>query len=940
MASFTDSPIKFNPYISQQPVEAMVKVGMQKEAAYQEGVQKIQTQIDNIAGLDVVRDVDKAYLQSKLNQLGNNLKTVAAGDFSNFQMVNAVGGMTKQLAGDSGVQNAVASTARYRKELGLLQKDVTDGKDNPANTVKFQKQASKWLNSGNVSDSFSASYVPPRDVWAKIKDIAKEVGVDETTAQQLFSTNTDGTPLVGKDNKPIFNNIMVEKTLKGKDAGKILKAFEMGLSPGDYQQLAINGEYQNSGLDSNALKQRILTDSKQQMDFIENKVQDLKVALANESSKNEKDPKTIGNLQDQLEYFQKSLKQSEQSREANLAKADSNPDAVRGSLYTNDYLHTMSKTLSSQDVSTKNTVSPLFEITMKQNEFNRSIQRDKVADAQFRITRQDKLAENAANREDKALDRQDKALEMFLKYGVKTPGLKLPPGTMVGGERLNEAIPDIEKDAIKNVVEEQFSDSVAELNEMNYKLTLKYFENINKKAPGESDAAYSNRMKKAIDQYARGNKEQAADFQTGDVNTFTARFAGKQLQNWSTNPKSVPQEYRGLIEDQSNLAKELDLQSEKIAAVKKEARVIAKAQGLTTMTDKEIKDNIKEATVYIDPRRQPNSPLAGQTIHLSKQDVADFSALHPEIYNTFGGWTVDSDQEKRQELSKKRLTLKYGTGLNILDRQLFDISSVKGELGGSVNTFGRVNPAVAQAGKFINNSDYQKLAKIESDLYLKKGIVKQPTSVALYRGEDKPEDFDARVSSVVDKYNLDGKMLASEGVSTADIQAAILGKDGKAVKIVSYPGIGNNPTTHVLRVTTANKGAVNMTIDDSDYRMLTRSNPPENEATPRVVEKLSFSDTTNSSGTPEGAWWSSKDFVNFKSKTHSLTGDLVKDVSNPNIVHMRVYLHDKRNPSAPPEIITIPEPINTFNEDGSYSNKLDYLPAGLSVQNLEQFRKQ
>ena len=45
----------------------------------------IQSNIDNIAGLDIVRGVDKAYLQSKLNQLGNNLMTVAAGDFSNFE---------------------------------------------------------------------------------------------------------------------------------------------------------------------------------------------------------------------------------------------------------------------------------------------------------------------------------------------------------------------------------------------------------------------------------------------------------------------------------------------------------------------------------------------------------------------------------------------------------------------------------------------------------------------------------------------------------------------------------------------------------------------------------------------------------------------------------------------------------------------------------------
>ena len=101
MASFTDSIPQFNPYVQQLPVEAMVQVGMQKQKQYDEGIQKIQTNIDNIAGLEVTRDVDKAYLQSKLNQLGNDLTTVAAGDFYNFQLVNSVNEMTNQIVRDS-----------------------------------------------------------------------------------------------------------------------------------------------------------------------------------------------------------------------------------------------------------------------------------------------------------------------------------------------------------------------------------------------------------------------------------------------------------------------------------------------------------------------------------------------------------------------------------------------------------------------------------------------------------------------------------------------------------------------------------------------------------------------------------------------------------------------------------------------------------------------
>ena len=100
MASFTDNPQAlgtFNPYVQQLPVDTMVKVGMYKQEQYNQGIQKIQTSIDNIAGLDIVRDADRAYLQSRVNELGNNLKFVAAGDFSDFSLVNSVNGMTGQL---------------------------------------------------------------------------------------------------------------------------------------------------------------------------------------------------------------------------------------------------------------------------------------------------------------------------------------------------------------------------------------------------------------------------------------------------------------------------------------------------------------------------------------------------------------------------------------------------------------------------------------------------------------------------------------------------------------------------------------------------------------------------------------------------------------------------------------------------------------------------
>ena len=158
MASWADKIPTFNPYVQQLPVDAMVKVGMAKQAQYEEGVQKIQTSIDNVAGLDVANDVDKKYLQSKLNSLGNNLKLVAAGDFSNFQLVNSVSGMAKQITKDQNVINAVSSTSWLRKQQAEMEKAISEGKSSQANQWDFGEKANRYLNSTKAGEKFNGRY--------------------------------------------------------------------------------------------------------------------------------------------------------------------------------------------------------------------------------------------------------------------------------------------------------------------------------------------------------------------------------------------------------------------------------------------------------------------------------------------------------------------------------------------------------------------------------------------------------------------------------------------------------------------------------------------------------------------------------------------------------------------------------------------------------------
>ena len=221
MASYKDIIPKFNPYIQQRPVEAMMKVGVYKQQRYDEGVQKIQESIDNIAGLDVVRDVDKQYLQSKLNQLGSQLSMVAGGDFSNFQLVNSVNGMTNQIAKDPNVINAVSNAAKYRKDLETVAKLQQEGKWADSNQYAFNKDANAWFQ-GGLDASYSANTSPYVNTTKEATDIVKAMAKDYTTQDVVFDYNEAGQ-IVG------VRDALTRKKIEGITPQKIQTALKTGL---------------------------------------------------------------------------------------------------------------------------------------------------------------------------------------------------------------------------------------------------------------------------------------------------------------------------------------------------------------------------------------------------------------------------------------------------------------------------------------------------------------------------------------------------------------------------------------------------------------------------------------------------------------------------------------------------------------------------------------
>jgi len=336
MAGFQDVISQFNPYIQQLPVEAMTQVGMYKQQKYDEGVQKIQTYIDNVAGMDVVRDIDKAYLQSKLNELGSKLKTVAAGDFSNYQLVNSVGGMATQIAKDPNVQNAVMSASKYRKETQRMQKDIDEGKSSPSNIFHFQKRASQWTSSTKLDESFNASYNSFFDIDKFARETFDGVKPDGYTFEQIFETDANGKilrqqvkdPNTGKmvDGPPIYSPVMTRLEQEGRFPTTVRNTIEQIFSdPRVAQQLQITGEYNYRGDTPDMLKKSLQESFDKRLAIYDAELVDLNLKKM-----------TGQDVQADIDKLTTAINKAKASHQQSLQTVDDNPDAIRGALYKDD----------------------------------------------------------------------------------------------------------------------------------------------------------------------------------------------------------------------------------------------------------------------------------------------------------------------------------------------------------------------------------------------------------------------------------------------------------------------------------------------------------------------------------------------------------------------------------------------------------------------------
>lgn len=854
MASFTDQISKFNPYIEQLPVEAMAQVGMYKQQQYNAGVQKIQSYIDNVAGIKTLRPQDDQYVKSKLDELGGKLRNVAAGDFSNQQLVNSVGGMATSVVKDPIIQAAVYSYSNDSKNLQEMDADRKKGELTPQAENYYKEKRNAYLNNKNLTDeegkpiTFSGKYIKSWDLDGNLIKAIDAVGDREFTAQQIFKTKIDPTtgktvilhdyrpmidprtkqPVIDKatgkpkmeDLGPMLSDAAVEAKKKGKFSENVQAAIDaVFMRPEAQQELAMRGVYEYRGYDDvNDFVELYEREKNKGVTLLEERKLDLMSKVATET-----DPDKKKQYQDMMVMIDNEITNisSITTDKINQVKEVKNLEGYKSALYQqrmrNLYMTSGVTETESRTYVKNEALASQREAIEKERAWVKAKHDMKVAD--FNAT----------------TSRMNTTLE-YNKWDVDPTNPKNPNSPL----NPNYKPPFLEGGANNEDYFVNFVDKGVNV-ENNYNATkekfvidwLKTVNSLNGKSVTDAEVR------------ATINKYQATD------PNFVNRKFEEAKENVRTN--ATNSKYANLVSS--------------LPIVDASEKALQQYYDESESLDKELKANgvavpdvskVLKPTIYTYGIAQPGGGYKKVTANFTSKDVFNVALLNSS-----------SGTPKQREKAIKELSTKTGVPVN-------DVVSTFGGLGlldpNSSSIPATLKP-ILQAVTILNSAGQDAAIKAKGQLIKDRGLGNSPIILGLHepgtKEEDKKLNVD-RLKQVLNKY----------GVADEDVEkfaAAYAGdlKDASNVQFnVNRGGAGGSSNDINLGIYTSGTLGKELTItkDDMDYIKGFVTKLPATKSA--VVERVQFykqnngtnklTSDPNDPNAYKGAFYKSSDFFNLK----------------------------------------------------------------------------
>jgi hypothetical protein len=518
MASFTDNPasVQFNPYISEVPVEPMVRTGMALQDQYVTGLQKIQSWKDQLLSLPIAKAEVQQYVKNKVTDMRSSLAKGVAGDFGDSRLLNQIGGYVSKVAKDPIVINGVESTARYQKALSDMETARKEGKWAPENEDLLMSQASQWLGDGRADTTFDAQYVPYTDVNADLLKVINEYVPEDSQLTQMPWVTDENGDVVYKNGVPQINTVTVERLVKGKSKEKLMAALNVAMTPKHQQQLAITGRYVYKSKTGEELYNTILDGFRDQEKMYFKQKEQLITDIALQ-----KDDNRRASMQSQLDKLEESYKSAVRSTKETLDLAQTDPDTVKAEVYKNQYIANLLNGFSSSNVSTKEIENPRYQAWFNEQKFK--WEQEKAKNDDYWKEKNYLLEVKKYD-----LDAEYKLFQMGKKKGPNADGSAgggYTPAELEGSPVY-----------VQNMFTEETDQAKQQRTELNRQITLSMLRS-NPNNRGLSDT----KLLQDLAKMAATNGERPED--------LWARLAQRSIETWKSAPEGVPVEYQNMIRD-------------------------------------------------------------------------------------------------------------------------------------------------------------------------------------------------------------------------------------------------------------------------------------------------------------------------------------------------------------------------------------------------------
>lgn len=358
MANFAEQPRQFNPYIQQIPIDAYAAAGMQRQAQYEQGVQKVAGYIDSLSGLNIARQVDSNYLQGRISELTQRVNEVASADWSNQAMVSQVGKLAGIIASDEVVKNAVIGSKKYLNDEADIADAKKNGKWAPENEWLLRREMAGWLSTPEAGAVYnSAGYKPYVDVAAEVTKLWKEAHPDSTLSQKpngdFYAYTTVNNERVGTDGRTL-----VETAVKELRPDEIAAEINALLTGQQREQLAITGLYQHRNINDTQGLNKLVDDHYRKTESYYQKLLDNEhLALSLQAN----DPQKVAATRDRISQIEKKRTEVLSAKKTLKEGGAANPDALKSSLYYENWINGVSEMLGYSEASTKIVDNPRYK---------------------------------------------------------------------------------------------------------------------------------------------------------------------------------------------------------------------------------------------------------------------------------------------------------------------------------------------------------------------------------------------------------------------------------------------------------------------------------------------------------------------------------------------------------------------------------------------------